>query len=193
MVEPPFDEKSFMAGNKDFLAEKLIEGILTFYKNKNDYIRVKVLPIVKDLLDNNTTFENIAVPVTDGKKEVNIIANIKRSFENQGKEVILAIEKSITLSHIDSAWKEHLREMDELKHAVQTATYEQKDPLLIYKFESFELFKSMVQRTNKEITSFLVKSHLPGQQPNVQQTAQQVRRMDTSRFKEERTDLLSQA
>ncbi|MBL7103193.1 MAG: SEC-C domain-containing protein, partial [Bacteroidales bacterium] len=98
----------------------------------------------------------------------------------------------VTLSHIDNAWKEHLRELDDLKQSVQTATYEQKDPLLIYKFESFELFKSMVQSSNKEIDSFLIKGNLPGQKADVRQ-AQARRRTDMSRYKAERTDLLSQA
>ncbi len=96
-----------------------------------------------------------------------VVANLKRAYENEGQEVVLAIEKGVTLSHIDNAWKEHLRELDDLKQSVQTATYEQKDPLLIYKFESFELFKSMIQRINKEIDSFLVKCHLPGQKADV--------------------------
>jgi len=93
---------------------------------------------------------------------------------------------------IDNAWKEHLREMDDLKQSVQNAAYEQKDPLLIYKFESFELFKSMVQRTNKEIISFLIKADVPIQVDNVQE-AQRPKKMDRSRLKEERSDLLSQA
>jgi len=121
-----------------------------------------------------------------------VVANLKKAVENEGQEVILAVEKGVTLSHIDNAWKEHLRELDDLKQSVQTATYEQKDPLLIYKFESFELFKTMVQRTNKEIDSFLVKGNLPGQQADVRQ-AQARRRTDMSRYKTERTDLLSQA
>ena len=120
------------------------------------------------------------------------VANLKKAYEDKGKEVVLSIEKGIVLGMIDNAWKEHLREMDDLKQSVQNAAYEQKDPLLIYKFESFELFKSMMQRTNKEITSFLIKADVPIQVDNVRE-AQAPRKLDRARMKEERSDLLSQA
>ena len=119
------------------------------------------------------------------------VANLKKAFEDKGKEVVLSIEKSIVLGMIDNAWKDHLREMDDLKQSVQNAAYEQKDPLLIYKFESFELFKTMMMRTNKEIISFLIKCDVPMKADNVQEA--QTRKMDRNRLKEERSDLLSQA
>jgi len=187
-----FNEKDFLAGNKDEMTEQLFEIIYDSYRKKNEQLKEKAMPVISDVYENNSQFENIAIPITDGKKEMQVVANLKRAYENGGQEVILAIEKGVTLSHIDNAWKEHLRELDDLKQSVQTATYEQKDPLLIYKFESFELFKNMIQRTNKEIDSFLIKGSLPGQRADVRQ-AQTPRRTDMSRFKEERTDLLSQA
>ncbi len=191
-IDSPYDEKDFLAIGKDEITEKLFEKVYTSYRNKNEQIRENAMPVIKDVYEGGSQYENIAIPITDGIKEMQVVANLKKSVENNGQEVILAIEKGVTLSHIDNAWKEHLRELDDLKQSVQTATYEQKDPLLIYKFESFELFKSMVQRSNKEIDSFLLKSHLPGQQANVKQ-AQARKRTDMSRYKEERTDLLSQA
>jgi preprotein translocase subunit SecA len=191
-IDSPYDEKDFLATNKDEITENIFEKVYTNYRKKNDQIRERSMPVIKDVYENQSQFENIAIPVTDGKKEMQVVANLKRATENEGQEVILAIEKGVTLRHIDNAWKEHLRELDDLKQSVQTATYEQKDPLLIYKFESFELFKSMVQRTNKEIDSFLVKCHLPGQEADVRQ-AQMPRRTDMSKYKESRKDLLSQA
>ena len=121
-----------------------------------------------------------------------VVTNLRKAFEDKGKEVVLSIEKGITLGMIDNAWKEHLREMDDLKQSVQNAAYEQKDPLLIYKFESFELFKTMVQRNSKEICSFLIKADVPIQAENVKE-AQLPKRTDRGRYKEERSDLLSQA
>ena len=191
-MDPPYGDKEFLDGNKDKMSEHLFELAYESYRRKNDQLRDKAMPVIRDVFENNSQYENIAIPITDGKKEMQVVANLKRANENEGQEVILAIEKGVTLSHIDNAWKEHLRELDDLKQSVQTATYEQKDPLLIYKFESFELFKSMIQRTNKEIDSFLIKGTLPGQQADVRQ-AQAPKRTDMSRFKEERTDLLSQA
>ncbi|NOX46742.1 MAG: preprotein translocase subunit SecA [Chlorobi bacterium] len=191
--DPPYDEKSFLEGKKDAIIENIFEKVYENYRLKNDQIREKAMPVIKDVFENqNNQYENIAIPITDGIKEMQVVANLKRANENDGQEVILAIEKGVTLSQIDNAWKEHLRELDDLKQSVQTATYEQKDPLLIYKFESFELFKSMVQRTNKEIDSFLVKCHLPGAKADVRQ-AQQHRRTDMSKYKTERSDLLSEA
>jgi preprotein translocase subunit SecA len=120
------------------------------------------------------------------------VANLRKAYEDEGREVALSIEKSITLGTIDNAWKEHLREMDDLKQSVQNATYEQKDPLLIYKFESFELFKTMLQKINKDIVSFLIRCRLPLQQGADLQEAR-LPETDLSNLKEERSDLLSQA
>jgi preprotein translocase subunit SecA len=191
-MDSPYDEKDFLATGKDEITENIFEKVYQAYRKKNELLRERSMPVIRDVFQNQPQYENIAIPVTDGKKEMQVVANLKRANENEGQEVILAIEKGVTLRHIDNAWKEHLRELDDLKQSVQTATYEQKDPLLIYKFESFELFKSMIQRTNKEIDAFLVKCNLPGQQADVRQ-AQAPRRTDMSKFKEERTDLLSQA
>ncbi|MBN3035205.1 MAG: preprotein translocase subunit SecA [Bacteroidales bacterium] len=191
-IDSPFDEKEFLAEDKKNLTERLFDMVYQSYKSKNDQIRERVLPVVRDVFENQSQYDNIAIPITDGKREVQVVANLRRSLDTNGQEVITAVEKSVTLSYIDNAWKEHLREMDELKQSVQTATYEQKDPLLIYKFESFELFRNLVQRINRESASFLVKCNLPGQQADVRQ-AQMPRRTDMSRYKEGRSDLLSQA
>ncbi|MEI7981339.1 MAG: preprotein translocase subunit SecA [Bacteroidota bacterium] len=190
--DSPISESDFgMLGSAD-LGNQLYDYIYKRYKSKCEQIAMKTFPVIRNVFENDTRYENIAIPVTDGLKTMQAVANLRKAYEDRGKEVILSIEKGIVLGMIDNAWKEHLREMDDLKQSVQNAAYEQKDPLLIYKFESFELFKSMVQRTNKEITSFLIKADVPIQAENVKE-AQAPRRMDRTRMKEERSDLLSQA
>ena len=191
-ADSPISEADFGNLNADDLGDKLYNYIYKRYKSKCDHIAQKTYPVIKDVYENDTRYENIAIPVTDGLKTMQAVANLKKAYEDKGKEVVLSIEKGIVLGMIDNAWKEHLREMDDLKQSVQNAAYEQKDPLLIYKFESFELFKSMVQRTNKEITSFLIKADVPIQVENVKE-AQAPRKMDRARMREERSDLLSQS
>ena len=132
------------------------------------------------------------IPFADGKKSMNVVVNIKRAVENGAKEISLSVEKFITLGIIDESWKEHLRELDDLKHSVQNAHYEQKDPLLIYKFESFNLFKQMIQKINTDVISFLMRSDVP-MQDNTQVREQRARAIDRSKLKEQRNDLLSQA
>jgi preprotein translocase subunit SecA len=144
-ITVPFENKDFLQESVDTLAEKLYNKVYQSYKLKMKAIAEKAAPVIKDVFENHTNFENIAIPISDGIKTRNIIVNLKKAYENGAREINLAIEKSVTLGMIDEAWKEHLREMDDLKQSVQAATYEQKDPLLIYKFESFQLFKRMVQ------------------------------------------------
>ena len=191
-ADSPVSESEFADLSAAEVVSRLYDYIYKRYKNKCNSIASKVFPVIKDVFENDTRYENIAIPVTDGLKTMQAVANLKRAFEDNGKEVVLSIEKGICLGLIDNAWKEHLREMDDLKQSVQNAAYEQKDPLLIYKFESFELFKTMMQRTNKEICSFLIKADVPIQVDNVKE-AQMPRKLDRTRLKEERSDLLSQS
>jgi preprotein translocase subunit SecA len=192
-MQSPFEQKEFLSGNPAQLSEELFALVYQAYLAKRKAIAQKALPVVKDVYENQTQYELISIPVTDGRRSMNVIANLKKAIENPEREINLAIEKGITLSHIDEAWKEHLREMDELKQSVQNATYEQKDPLLIYKFESFQLFKSMVQKNNKDIASFLIKGDLPFQVSQNVREARMPRATDMSQLKASRTDLLSQA
>ena len=143
-------------------------------------------------LERQTRFENIAIPITDGKRGMNVIVNLKRAVDNGAREVSLSIEKSIILGLIDNAWKEHLRELDDLKKSVQNATYEQKDPLVIYKFELFNLFKNMIEKINEEVISFLMRADIPVQDADSVKE-HRARGIDRSKLKEERNDLLSQA
>ncbi len=191
-TESPVDEKEFLVVNSLTLTDQLFEQIYKDYLTKRERLSEKTYPIIKDVYENQSQFENIAIPFSDGIKKVQIVANMKKAVESEGKEVSLAFEKGITLSTIDDAWKEQLREMDDLKQSVQNASYEQKDPLLIYKFESFNLFKTMIQKVNKDVDSFLIKGDIYLQNESVKE-ARQPRGLDRSQMKEERGDLLSQA
>ncbi len=192
-MEPPFDEESFFEQRPDQLNEQLFAKASSSYKEKTRRIGEKTMPVIADVFERQKQYENIAIPITDGQKGMQVVVNLKRAVNNGAREVTLSIEKSISLSLIDDSWKEHLRELDDLKQSVQNATYEQKDPLLIYKFESFELFKNMIQRINKEVISFLMRADIPIQDSSNVREAQRAKGIDRSRMKEERSDLLSQA
>jgi len=162
--------------NEPELTEKLYDNAYSAYLTKNKSIVEKSLPILKQLhKTKGATVQNVLVPFTDGKKQIGVSANLERSIETDGREIVESMEKMITLAIIDQAWKEHLREMDDLKQSVQNAVYEQKDPLLIYKFEGFELFKQFIGKVNEETMSFLMKSEIPVQEPDQVQEAKQAR------------------
>ena len=190
-IDLPFEEDEFKRSKLDVLAERLFDKALEVYNNKTRIIGEKTLPIIENV-HKNTQYENILIPFTDGKKSMNVIVNLKKAVENGAKEISLSVEKFITLGIIDESWKEHLRELDELKHSVQNAHYEQKDPLLIYKFESFNLFKQMIQKINTDVISFLMRANVP-MQDGSQVKEQKARAVDRSKLKEQRNDLLSQA
>jgi preprotein translocase subunit SecA len=140
---------------------------------------------VKDVYTNpNNTFENIVTPFTDGIKAVQVLTNLKKAFETRGRDLVLGFEKGVVLAMIDDSWKEHLRELDDLKQAVQNASLEQKDPLVIYKLESFNLFKDMIIRSNKEVISFLMKAGLPNERNNNQPQARFVQQQQVAPKKE---------
>lgn len=190
-IDIPFKEDEFKRAKLDVLSEKLFEKALEVYNNKTRIIGEKTLPVIENV-HKNTQYENILIPFTDGKKSMNVVVNLKKAVENGAKEISLAVEKFITLGIIDESWKEHLRELDELKHSVQNAHYEQKDPLLIYKFESFNLFKQMIQKINTDVISFLMRADVP-MQDGSQVREQRARAIDRSKLKEERNDMLSQS
>ncbi|WP_299059648.1 preprotein translocase subunit SecA [uncultured Polaribacter sp.] len=173
----PFSEEEFNKLSEKELADKLYELITEHYKNKIERNAVLAFPVIKDVFENEgDRYERIVVPFTDGIKSLQVVTNLKEAYESEGKSLVTDFEKNITLAIIDENWKEHLRKMDELKHSVQNASYEQKDPLLIYKFEAFELFKKTVDEINKEVLSFLFKGELPTQDSNQISEAKEVRR-----------------
>ncbi len=160
----PISEEQFSETSEDTLITKLYEALLLHYQEKTELNAQMAFPVIKEVYERpGNKFERIVVPFTDGVKSLNVVTNLKEAYESKGKHLIEDFERNITLALIDDAWKVHLRKMDELKQSVQLAVHEQKDPLLIYKFEAFELFKSMLAILNKEVLSFLIKGGLPNQ------------------------------
>ncbi len=188
------EEDEFLKTKENELAANLYKESYKHYKRKNDNIREKSAPILKDIHKNRgATLKDVLVPFTDGKKQIGVASNLEKTVENNGRELIKSLEKYASLALIDQNWKEHLREMDDLKQSVQNAVYEQKDPLLIYKFEAFELFKKFVARVNEETISFLIKAEIPVQEPSEVREARRDRRKKESldEKKEETKSLLS--
>ncbi|QNM86091.1 preprotein translocase subunit SecA [Polaribacter pectinis] len=180
----PFSEEEFEKMSEKEITDKLYEIVTAHYKNKIERNAVLAFPVIKDVFENEgDKYERIVVPFTDGTKSLQVVTNLKDAYESEGKSLVTDFEKNITLAIIDENWKEHLRKMDELKHSVQNASYEQKDPLLIYKFEAFELFKLTVDEINKEVLSFLFKGELPAQdRSQISEARQQKReRLNTSK------------
>ncbi len=181
----PVNEQEFRGMNATKLAGEVYKAALKHYEHKTTDIAGEIFRVIKSVKENpNTNFERIGVPFSDGQKSLNVGTELKKAYETEGKQVVADFEKSIVLALIDDAWKTHLRKMDELKQSVRLAVHEQKDPLLIYKFEAFELFKSMLTDLSKEVISFLFKAELPSQNPNVQ-AEQERRREVTSEQKDE--------
>ena len=162
----PFSKEEFNEKDEQVLIEELFQSVYKHYKNKIEANAVAAYPVIKDVYEKQgDRYERIVVPFTDGIKTLQVVTNLKDAYETNGKQLITDFEKNIALAIIDETWKDHLRKMDDLKQSVQNATYEQKDPLLIYKFEAFELFKIMLDKVNKEVLSFLFKGELPSQNP----------------------------
>lgn len=192
-IDFPINDDELEKTDQAQLTEKLYDTAYAAYKQKNQAIIDKALPLIKQIYkQRGKTVKNIMVPFTDGKKQIGISANLEKSVETDGREVIEAMEKMVTLSIIDQAWKEHLREMDDLKQSVQNATYEQKDPLLIYKFEGFEMFKRFIGKVNEESVNFLMKAEIPVEDPNeVQEAKTQRQAQNYKESKEESKSALS--
>lgn len=191
-IDSPVSEQEFLTSNAEELTEKIYELSLDHYQKKTELVAKTAFPVIANVYnDEGNNYENIVVPFTDGKKTLQVVTPLEKAFETEGKELIRSFEKNIILAMIDNAWKEHLREMDDLKQSVQGAVYEQKDPLLIYKFEAFELFKQMIDRTNKEIITFLVKGNLPQQNQTAQVQEAPARKQETPKLQTSRTEVPS--
>ena len=175
----PVTKDEFEKNNDAEIINKTYDVVLNFYKEKNKENSIKVFPIVKNVYENpQNKFERIVVPFSDGKKTMNIVTNLKDAYESNGQELINDFEKNISLAIIDDTWKTHLRKMDELKQAVQLAVHEQKDPLVIYKNEAYDLFESMINQLDIDILSFLFKGGLPSNNPNEIREDRQTRRKE---------------
>ncbi len=178
-ITAPVSEEEFAKLAYPEIANETYQAAYSYYQNKMERSAATALPVIKQVYeDNSNKFERIVVPFTDGIKTLNVVTDLKAAYESEGKQLVTDFEKNITLAIIDDAWKTHLRKMDELKQSqsVQLAVHEQKDPLLIYKFEAFELFKDMIEKVNKDVVSFLFKGELPSSDTREIQEARNVRR-----------------
>ena len=192
--ETKMDDDYFMANKTEVVSDKLYLDLHQHYQSRNKEIAQGAWPVIKDVFENRgSQFEMIGVPVTDGIHNMQIPVNLKKAYENEAKEITKTYEKFASLYVIDNDWKEHLREMDELKQSSQNAVFEQKDPFLIYKLESFNLFKSMVSNINKQVLGMLFKAHIPQDNSKDVKAAEQPKRQDTSKLKTSRTDDLAEA
>jgi preprotein translocase subunit SecA len=188
-VDSPVEKSDFNKNNNQEITDVVYDKVLDAYRRKGEVIASTALPILKDVYERmSATYENVVVPITDGVRTYNVITNLKGAVETEGRELLRSFEKTSVLATIDEAWKEHLREMDDLKQSVQNATYEQKDPLLIYKFESFELFKTMINKVNQDVVSLLMKGTIPVASPDNVREAQRRRQADMSRLKTQKSD-----
>lgn len=176
-ITSPVSEDDFGKLSFQEIANTIYKEAYLHYQDKMERSAATAFPVIKKVYEDSANkFERIVVPFTDGIKSLNVVTNLKDAYESDGKQLVTDFEKNITLAIIDDAWKTHLRKMDELKQSVQLAVHEQKDPLLIYKFEAFELFKSMIDRVNKDVVSFLFKGELPSANTSEIQEARNVRR-----------------
>ena len=172
-----FNSDEFEKNQREEIVFKTYKSAYDHYKQKTKLNTQKVFPVIKSVYENpSNNFERIVVPFTDGKKTLNVVSNLKEAYDSEGKTLINDFEKNISLAIIDESWKNHLRKMDELKQSVQLAVHEQKDPLVIYKFEAYKLFESMLNEINTEIISFLFKGELPSQNPEQIREDRKIRR-----------------
>jgi preprotein translocase subunit SecA len=192
-IDYQLSKEDFEKWDPNKLTQNLYEASLNHYHRKNKTVAEKAMPIVREIhITRGTTVENILVPFSDGTKQIGVAANLAKCVQTNNGELIKSMEKMIALAIIDQLWKEHLRDMDDLKQSVQTAVYEQKDPLMIYKFEGFEAFKKLIAKVNEDTVAFLTKAEIPVQQPDqVQEARTQRNRVKLNENKEESRSLLS--
>ncbi|GEP50554.1 protein translocase subunit SecA [Flavobacterium noncentrifugens] len=178
-ITSPVTESEFSSINEIDLTGKVYKASMQYYTEKTERSAREAFPIIKNVYEEqNNQFERIVVPFTDGVKTLNVVTDLQKAYDSEGKQLVADFEKNITLAIVDEAWKKHLRKMDELKQSVQLAVHEQKDPLLIYKFEAFNLFSTMLNGVNKEVISFLFKGDLPQQNAPAIQEAKEVRQKE---------------
>ena len=186
-MDVPFDRDTFLGRKTDANIDAIFDQALENLKRRTEKMIQVANPVVQDVYQNQgSKYENILIPITDGKKQYNIPINLKKAAESQSKEVVKSFEKAILLHTIDEAWKENLRELDELRHSVQNASYEQKDPLLIYKLESYNLFKTMVETMNRKSSSIFMRAQIPFSDPEQVKEAAPEKRQDYSKYRTEK-------
>ena len=195
-IDAEFDEEFYKRAKREELEDKICETMQATYKRRMDALVEKLNPIIKDVFEKQgSMYHNILIPISDGRKQMNLSINLEKAYSSEGREVAKTLSKNIILYQIDEHWKQHLRDMDDLKQSVQNASYEQKDPVVVYKLESYNLFAQMLETLNKDVLSFLFKAFVPlrdraadaPRRPAVQQ------RPDMSRMQAGRSDLSTNA
>lgn len=194
-IDTGFDAEFYGKAKREELEDRLTEHMMEVYKRRMDALVEKLNPIVKEVFEKQgKLYQNIAIPVSDGIKQIGLSVNLEKAYNSDGREIAKTLSKNIILYQIDEHWKEHLREMDDLKQSVQNASYEQKDPVVVYKLESYNLFASMLETLNKDVLSFLFKAFVPLRETAEQRPQRAVQpRTDMSRMQAGRSDLAANA
>jgi preprotein translocase subunit SecA len=191
-IETSISQDDLVKGDTNTVTTKLYEEAISNYTRKKGEMMKQAVPVFRNVrMTQGSHIENVVVPFTDGKKGVNVIANLDKTLATEGQELANALERTITLAMIDDTWKEHLRAMDDLKHSVQTAVYEQKDPLVIYKTTAYELFSNMNSELNREIVSFLCYAGIPIQENNAPLKEGREQKTDMSKMKVKKEELVT--
>jgi len=189
-TDSPFTQDEFHSTKTTTLSENVAEAAMGTFKRKMDKLASIAFPVIKQVYEQKgQQYENILIPVSDGKRVFNITAHLETAYKNEAREVVKAFEKQTLLYVIDDEWKEHLRQLDELRNSVQNASYEQKDPLLIYKLESFGLFKEMIDSINRKVLAILSRGQIPMREPEQVREARPTQRMDLSKYRTQKDDV----
>ena len=189
-IDAGFNADFYEKAKGNELEAALISHMQEVYKRRMDTLVEKLVPIIKDVFEKQgSMYQNIAIPVTDGRKQINLSVNLEKAYNSEGREIAKTLSKNIILYQIDDHWKEHLREMDDLKQSVQNATYEQKDPVVVYKLESYNLFANMLESLNRDVLSFLFRAFVPLRDRNEAPQRAVRRHTDMSQMRAQHSDL----
>ena len=189
-IDLGFDEKFYSNANGDQLTDALCKQMQAVYERRMNTLAEKVYPFIKMIFEKQgNMYKNIAIPISDGRKMLTLSVDLEKAYNTQGKEIAKALSRSIILYQIDEHWKQHLRDMDDLRQSVQNAAYEQKDPLVVYKLESYNLFATMLEELNKDALSFLLRAFVPLREDSEARPAQAPRSQDMSNMRTQRNDL----
>jgi preprotein translocase subunit SecA len=195
-IQPSYDEAAYTKATEGQLADMVANDIRAAYARRAQMVAQTAMPVIKNLVESNPQAENMYIPITNGTLVYNVLVNLKKCVENDGAEIYKMFTKIAMLTTIDDNWREHLREMDDLKQSVQNATYEQKDPLLIYKGESYGLFENMINKVNQEVISILMKGFIPTKEQAESRSArrqQAQQKVDVNKLQESRMAAAAQA
>lgn len=189
-IDLGFDESFYANAKGDKLTDALCKQMQTVYERRMNTLAEKVYPFIKMIFEKQgNMYKNIAIPISDGRKMLTLSVDLEKAYNTQGKEIAKALSRSIILYQIDEHWKQHLRDMDDLRQSVQNAAYEQKDPLVVYKLESYNLFATMLEELNKDVLSFLLRAFVPLREDSEARPAQAPRSQDMSNMRTQRNDL----